>query len=515
MSTQTSGLWPIHLKPKPDELLSSWIIRFAHAHRYKAETLVTLLFGYRSSIFNRDIDKSASAEVLLSIARASGAILEQAKESTLAAYEGFLSEKINLNGSSRWILPVGVFHRSRRSSGLMFCPECLGHPDTRYFKRTWRLAWSICCIRHACLLENECSHCGAPVTPHRSDLAAKGFIPTSETIATCSSCSKRLWHSSTRPATAAQLKFQKLLELTLQQGYVEWDGNSSLNSHLFFDGLRAIITSLCLSRAGIVELCNKGKALPFERISIEKRVAILEKLASVIQDWPHKFEQFCVTNKLRASDLRGDHQCLPYWYMRHVSQRMQVYAPITLLEANAILCAAKKSRTGPSVSDGRKISGRDLGKQYSGLYQKHASDDDYEYLMMSLDQEISGTSNLTDRMALLRDKFAFAAGRTLGLTLRQLSQLTLSDLPNFEPQAPEAEFYSYPRDALQAVAWVRWYYLNMRPVVSPQARNLNVFTGIRSGKALQDSYLGGRFKLAVGKAGLSQRLPTYTVWPLL
>jgi len=55
-SWRKNGLWPIHLQPQKGELLSSWIVRLAHANGYKVETFCTLVFGYRSTIWNRDID---------------------------------------------------------------------------------------------------------------------------------------------------------------------------------------------------------------------------------------------------------------------------------------------------------------------------------------------------------------------------------------------------------------------------------------------------------------------------
>jgi len=55
---------PIHPQPYPDELLTHWFFRLAHANYLKAQTLADYLFGYYSTFWNRDQDKLASPEVI-------------------------------------------------------------------------------------------------------------------------------------------------------------------------------------------------------------------------------------------------------------------------------------------------------------------------------------------------------------------------------------------------------------------------------------------------------------------
>lgn len=49
-------LWPVHLKPRPDEVTSSWIVRLAIGHGYTPNLFCRGVWG-KKNIWNRDIDK--------------------------------------------------------------------------------------------------------------------------------------------------------------------------------------------------------------------------------------------------------------------------------------------------------------------------------------------------------------------------------------------------------------------------------------------------------------------------
>ena len=84
----SGNVWPIHLKPLEDELLSSWIIRLAHANGLKVMTLCTMLFGYRRPVWNRDIDRLAPEAVLNKISQITGTPLDRVCATTLKDFEG-------------------------------------------------------------------------------------------------------------------------------------------------------------------------------------------------------------------------------------------------------------------------------------------------------------------------------------------------------------------------------------------------------------------------------------------
>ena len=145
-------LWPVHLKPKDDELLSSWLVRLAWAHALKIQTFCALEFGRGKQIWNRDIDRLADREVLAVLAEKTATPFERAFGTTLAAYEGFLFDEYARCAHIPWIMRVGVYHRVRTRFGF----SSVGVPredEDPYYRRKWRLAFVTYCERH-----------GAPLT---------------------------------------------------------------------------------------------------------------------------------------------------------------------------------------------------------------------------------------------------------------------------------------------------------------------------------------------------------------
>src|SRR5947209_15013384 len=120
------------------------------------------------SIWNRDIYKSADAEVLRTLSEKTATPAERVRATTLAAYEGMLYEKHNHFGPTAWIMPVGVYHRTRRQFGLQYCPRCLADDKDPYYRRRWRLAFMVLCETHHTLLLDRCPRCGAAVNFHRN-----------------------------------------------------------------------------------------------------------------------------------------------------------------------------------------------------------------------------------------------------------------------------------------------------------------------------------------------------------
>lgn len=207
-------LWPIHLKPKPDELLTSWLVRLAMAHAQKLHTFCSLTW-YGKPIWNRDIDKSADAEILQVLSSKTGTALERVRMTTLASYEGVLYEKHNRFGPTAWIMPVGVFHRTRKQYGLQYCPRCLSEDRDPYFRRRWRLAFIVMCNEHNLLLCDRCPSCQAPVNFHRNELGNhKKYVTTSLTH--CYVCAFDLRQSpivdkNLNPITPTEIKFTAML----------------------------------------------------------------------------------------------------------------------------------------------------------------------------------------------------------------------------------------------------------------------------------------------------------------
>lgn len=103
---------PMHPQPHPNELFSHWFYRLAHANNLKAQTFADQAFGRYSSFWARDQDKLASPEIIGRISDLTGQLPEDIHALTLAAYEGKIYSSHNAYGQTRWILPLGIYHRT-------------------------------------------------------------------------------------------------------------------------------------------------------------------------------------------------------------------------------------------------------------------------------------------------------------------------------------------------------------------------------------------------------------------
>lgn len=172
----TLPLWPVHLKPLPDELLSSWLVRLAHAHGLKVQTFCRLFFGNAYQVWNRDIDRQGPEWLTETLCRHTATPPETAKETTLQAYEGVLYRRFRESSTLQWILPLFVYHRTRKGFGLQFCPRCLTEDAEPYFRKRWRVAFCTYCPTHGTMLHDCCPHCGAPIAFHRRELGRQNQV---------------------------------------------------------------------------------------------------------------------------------------------------------------------------------------------------------------------------------------------------------------------------------------------------------------------------------------------------
>lgn len=352
----SGALWPLHLKPKPQELLSSWIIRFSHAHCYKAETICTILFGYRSPIWNRDIDKLAPEYVLNKMMEVTGASEEQAYSTVLSSYQNYLTTSFNSQGNTKWIIPLGVYHRTRSRPSLMYCPECLKGDVSPYYRKLWRVAWVTVCTKHKIRLLNTCSSCSAFVIPHRADIRIKNSIPNEMTLIHCFNCGKSLGEGKIIRANVRLTKLQRKMEIAIERGYLKWMNNICLYSFLFFDGVREM-TLVVMRQMRVSPEIKKE----IEFVDLDHRYKIMIKVSKILVGWPTAFRVYVKKLNLSYSYLKNyDLNCLPYWYESEIKQMTKKYSEISEVEAFSIKEHVTKVIGVFSPTYARKLSGRDF-----------------------------------------------------------------------------------------------------------------------------------------------------------
>lgn len=511
----SGNLWPVHLKPLPDELLSSWLVRLAHGHGLKVQTFCALVFGRDKSIWNRDIDKLAPDWLLVKLSEATGTPLSDVMATTLRSYEGIVYEHHQPNGHTRWILPLGIYHRIHRTPGLHFCHQCLMEDRVPYYRKQWRLAFITVCTKHGCDLLNTCPECNSAVTPYRSDMRLRQNHPVAMLNVHCWKCGFDLRSTySKREANHQLLRSQEIMECALSQGHVDWAGNPSMYSLMFFDGLRALIAGLTSKQTrerleGPLALTGWPRT-GLEMATLQMRRSLLQLLATLLHDWPEKFVQLIHDNKLRYSDLKGDGAYRPFWYEDVI--RREAFggcAAISLEEANAIADAVERKFGRYAATRAREISGRDIGNHAPDRKRHRISDDVYEELLVCIDHQVAGTQDEKERACLIRDKIMFAVGRVLGLSEQSLASLTIGRLRELSPDVDELSFVNVAKTPAQARAWVEWYWLRVRPELHPAKGVNHIFTSNKTHSGIKHSTVSARFQMSVKRAVMHRAIPNY------
>lgn len=514
-----STLLPVHVKSLPDELLSSWLIRLAHAHGQKLQSFSAKLFGRDKAIWNRDIDKLAPDWLITRLSEVTASPIRTVLHTSLRAYEGVLYEHHQPNGNTRWILPLGIYHRTYRNHGLLYCPRCLTEDAAPYFRRKWRLAFSTVCTKHRINLLDRCSQCNSPVAPHRSDMQSKEYFPVNNQLVYCWKCGHDLRLSSVECVTdRSLLRFQNRLERAIARGYTNWAGNPSMFSVVFFDGFRAFIAGVTSAQS--IERMAQFKEQPelcdlrfsrsgFEFAPINCRRVFIQWAAKILHNWPKNFEQLIRAEKLRYADLSGDSSSRPFWYETVIWNCVGGgYAPISKEEVMAITNATERQGGKFGVDKARKLSGRDLTCHVPKRVP--VSDAVYQDLMASIDHQIAGTLDKVARACLIRDKVMFATGRLLGLSEGDLADLTLVRLREIVPNKAKLDFTDAARTPAQVRAWVEWYWKEMRPILHPQPTSPQIFISSRTGRGFRHSAIGSRFLKIVDAAMLRSSIPSFS-----
>jgi len=323
-------LWPAHLKPLEDELLSSWLVRLSMAHGTKLHTFCSVVWPGKQ-IWNRDIDKSADASIVQTLSDKTAVSRTAVADTTLAAYEGILYEYHNSYGNTLWIMPLGIYHRTHTQFGLQFCPRCLAEDETAYYRRHWRLAFITCCTTHSVVLFDRCQKCRAPVNFHRDEMGTRSKY-TSSSIVRCYACKADLREdipkSSLSPSDPNVQAFQIALAGTMAQGGIEIPGYGPLYSHLYFAVVHQLMRVLAMGNRSrtLREAVNDSFNLNYDPMQSIKRVRYIEHLTvnsramlinmarCLLEEWPQRFIRICTETKTWSSSLLKDCESAPFWF---------------------------------------------------------------------------------------------------------------------------------------------------------------------------------------------------------
>ncbi|MFC0154178.1 TniQ family protein [Xanthomonas dyei] len=321
MSPLTGELWPAHPKPLPDELLTSWIARVAKANGLKLQTFCDRVFGKEHQLWNRDIDRSAPDWLLDTLARHSGTPTDVVLHTTLGVYRGRLFRERHSSGQLRWILPMGIYHRTRRRFGLQFCPQCLADDAEPYFRTCWRVAVLTFCPKHQLYLYDRCPNCSAPVAFHRRELGHPKVTDPGP-LCLCHACDYDLRNAERRPFVAYETSIAT--ELAQLVDYIS--GKDDVFSIDHTDVLHQLckvmvgtrkssnLAAFVMNTIGAENLAVSHRRQTFESRPIEHRAHIIQLAIWLLADPQVRIPMAWRAKAVRYNHLVRDFPSSPAWY---------------------------------------------------------------------------------------------------------------------------------------------------------------------------------------------------------
>jgi hypothetical protein len=317
----TSRPWSIQLPPIPDELLSSYLARSAHAHGLHPMRFVAMCFPGRQ-VWTRDIDRQAPACFQDEVAHASDLPIDAVKAMTLTSYLPKASQRTNENsGALSWCTSVGMHGRWRTRYGLQYCPRCLDAQGA--FLRTWRLVFAFACPVHGLMLEDCCGICGAPIIPHR----------TRHALSNCHCCGALLGAGACRDTALVleALRVQARFLGFCGHDRIDINGTSVENAELFWglgilmkilrEKMHSHSTEFHVQDRLVLDNCELLRSSP-----APMRLRLCASVLDVLEQWPDAFLNIAkATNMTRAAFAHYGKS--PSWLEEQVNRLPQRLRP--------------------------------------------------------------------------------------------------------------------------------------------------------------------------------------------
>lgn len=315
---------PCTFHPGEDELLSSWLVRLARAHRVKVESFSRLLWP-QVVVWKRDIDKLALPLMLDTLATRTLTHPHRIAQTVLASVVERLTGTSLLTanqGPASWLMPVGIFHRTRQGNGLVYCPRCLQRDgNDPYYRTSWRLAFYVACPTCGVYLREECPACGAPINFFRLDVGHRNVAD--QPLATCYKCAFDLGQAPTKPVSPQELcRYQDLYRVS-REGW----NQVVPYPHQYFRVLRQLVRILSCPFGEALRLqadmrLRLGQSAEwsagggaFEQMPINKRTYLLEQATWLLEDWPARFIGFMHDNQIKSYTIQRDMaEEMPFWF---------------------------------------------------------------------------------------------------------------------------------------------------------------------------------------------------------
>ncbi len=348
--------WPGHPKPIPGELLSSWIARLA-LENFQGYCDFCRLAWPENHFGLLDIDRLEDPKIFSTLVEKTGASPAETYQASLLPWEGVLSENLFARDWFRsGILPLGNIQKGVVFPGIQYCPACLVEDREPYFRRAWRLVFLTICPQHHLLLRNHCPRCQYPVNWYQ-------LQSQHNSLAHCTQCgfNLRLANTSRPQNLRHHLRVQNSLWVCLQTGWGQIR-HSGVPAPLYFAGFFALMEFLC--RIYIAR--PREVRVP----TVEERIFLLGKTASMLATWPTGFLHFCKQHHLFSAQVLLGLHSIPYWLWRPVHDHLfQPYYKPSDEEIRSVIWWLEKSHK-PITN---KNIAHTLGLTSSLLYKRNTS----------------------------------------------------------------------------------------------------------------------------------------------
>lgn len=337
---ETFKILPAHPHPLDGELFSSWFARLAFDNVSKVHSFAIEIFGqqYGHSFWTRDIDCFIDQNHSSQISYRTGVNESEIFQTTIRSYEGVLFTQLN-SGFNRWVLPCGIYHRTRKSNWVVFCPLCLAADKIPYYRKSWRLSFYLVCPIHQIYMLDRCPKCDQPINFFRQELGQRSKYLVNS-ITDCSYCEFDLRNSNIKLIELSDSKIiQSLFDLIIKHDEGWWylkQSNRILPLSLSYYDVIHYLSSFLNSKIGtplyrealislnldFFTLFQGRKNQVFEIRNFEERFSLLICTLWLLENWPTRILDICKKNAITASKITRS-ETLPFWFANEIDLNLK------------------------------------------------------------------------------------------------------------------------------------------------------------------------------------------------
>ena len=308
--------------PLEDEILSSWIVRTAYAHKTHPHTFTNQYLNYRPhAFFLTESDITLDANMIKTIEDKSLHKID-VHSLMLKTYSGFLQENIYENNPT-------IFFTHQK-----YCPLCLREDTIPYFRKKWRVVFYNICHKHQCRLYEHCPTC-------KNELDISKMYDNKLLYTHCHHCGFELKKGRKLPIHKkyiSSLDYQNKIFKIIQDGYILL-GKTPIYSFLFFEVFSKLSKLILLNAKHqfinkhplfllIKDVKQQKVNHPiFKKIDAKAQSALFGLTMYIFEDFPHNLKSYVLTNKLTYHDLTTKMPYVPFWYEKAVNGITPRYLP--------------------------------------------------------------------------------------------------------------------------------------------------------------------------------------------